>query len=335
MFQKYLLLPALLLTGLLFPSDTTAQVKKEKKEIIIRGDDKGEKTVIVIEGDKVTVNGKEMTGEDKETIIMKRTATHPRVFMFNTDSLMSPTEMLRSFDLDADGPKIRIFDAEGEQQSENIEVRAQLGVLTQPNEKGIEVVDVTQNSSAEKAGLKARDIITSVDDRPMKEPLQLVEYIGSKKGGEVVNIDILREGRKEKISATLGEMRMVKRFRTLRMPEERGDVDEIERIIEQSLQESNIELRTQRPKLGMQVEEQSSGKGLKVLEVKADAPAAKAGLKPGDIIEQIEGRSVNSLDEMNGALKEGSLTFQMDIRRNGKAMTLKCSIPKTLRKGDF
>jgi len=336
MFKKHLLLPIALIAGGLCISASYAQEKKEKKEIIIRGNDKGEKTVILVEGDKVIVNGKEVTGEDKETIIMKRSAPNARVFMFKSDSLMGSEELLKGFDLQGQMPQIRMFRSEGDSESETTETRTQLGVLTQAGDKGVEVVDVTEPSGAAKAGIQKGDIIVSVDDKKIDKPESLSEYIRSKKPGDVVNVELIREGKTEKIKATLGEMRTVSRFRTLTIPEERGGRNiEVERLIERPKREVNVEVRTQRPKLGMQVEEQASGKGLKVLEVKPDAPAAKSGLKTGDILEQIDGKSINSVEDMRGALENGASEYRMDIRRSGKPMELKVSIPKPLRKENF
>jgi serine protease Do len=335
MFKKHLLLPIAIIAGGLSTTHIVAQEKKEKKEIIIRGDEKGEKTVIVVEGDKVIVNGKEITGDDKETIIMKRSAPNARVFMFNTDSLMKSGDLLKDFDFNGQMPEIRVFRREDDRETETTETRTQLGVLTQSGEKGVEVVDVTEPSGAAKAGIQKGDIIVSVDEKKIEKPETLSEYIRSKKAGDVVNIELIRAGKTEKIKATLGEMRTVSRFRTITMPEERGRNIEIDRMIERPLREVNVEVRTQRPKLGLQVEEQASGKGLKVLEVKPDAPAAKSGLKTGDILDQIDGKDMNNVDDMRSALEKGAADYRMNIRRNGKPMELKVSIPKPLRKENF
>jgi serine protease Do len=344
MVKKYLLLPVALLTGGMLISGVQAQDKKEKKEIIIRGDDKGEKTIIMIEGDKVIVNGKEVTGDDKETIIMKRMSTNPQFFMFKTDSLLSSSgDMLKNFDWKGDMPRgdIRMFRMDGDRNTETTEVRAQLGVLTQANEKGVEVVDVTEPSAAAKAGIKKGDLITSVDDKKIENPEVLVEYIRSKKPGDVVRIDLLRNGKKESLKATLGEMRTVSKMRTITIPDGQDRPESIERVIEMMprngmegmpRREVKVEVIHQRPKLGMQVEEQISGKGLKVLEVKPDGAAAKAGLKVGDIVEQIDGQAVNNLDELRTALEKENKSHKMNIIRAGKSMELTVTF---LRKGEF
>jgi serine protease Do len=255
--------------------------------------------------------------------------------MFKSDSLMNSSDLLKGLELQGQMPQILMFRSEDDRETETTESRTQLGVLTQPGDKGVEVVDVTEPSGAAKAGIQKGDIIVSVDDKKIDKPESLSEYIRSKKAGDVVNIELIRAGKTEKIKATLGEMRTISRFRTLTMPEERGRNIQIERMIEQPMREVKVEVRTQRPSLGLQVEEQASGKGLKVLEVKPDAPAAKSGLKTGDILEQIDGKAVNNVDDMRSALEKGAADYRMNIRRNGKPLELKVSIPKPLRKESF
>ena len=65
MFKKHLLLPIALIAGGLSISGSYAQEKKEEREIIIRGNDKGEKTVLLVDGDEVIVGGKEVTARHR------------------------------------------------------------------------------------------------------------------------------------------------------------------------------------------------------------------------------------------------------------------------------
>jgi hypothetical protein len=44
---------------------------------------------------------------------------------------------------------------------------------------------------------------------------------------------------------------------------------------------------------------------------------------------------MNNVDDMRSALEKGAADYRMNIRRNGKPMELKVSIPKPLRKENF
>jgi S1-C subfamily serine protease len=75
-----------------------------------------------------------------------------------------------------------------------------------PDGKGILIMEVQENSAAEKAKLKAKDVILKIDGT---EPTSLKEFIGIlelKQPGDEVTLDILRDGKEEKVKVTLGKM---------------------------------------------------------------------------------------------------------------------------------
>jgi S1-C subfamily serine protease len=75
-----------------------------------------------------------------------------------------------------------------------------------PNGKGMLIQEVLADSAAAKAGLKAKDIILKIDGT---EPTSLKEFISIlelKQPGDEVTLDILRDGKEEKVKVTLGKM---------------------------------------------------------------------------------------------------------------------------------
>jgi S1-C subfamily serine protease len=75
-----------------------------------------------------------------------------------------------------------------------------------PNGKGMLIMEVLPDSAAAKAGLKAEDIILKVDGT---EPTSLQEFraiFDLKQPGDEVTLDILRDGKEEKVKVTLGKM---------------------------------------------------------------------------------------------------------------------------------
>ena len=75
-----------------------------------------------------------------------------------------------------------------------------------PNGKGMLIQEVLPDSAAAKAGLKAKDVILKIDGT---EPTSLKEFIGIlelKQPGDEVTLDILRDGKEERIKVTLGKM---------------------------------------------------------------------------------------------------------------------------------
>ena len=302
--------------------------KKERKEIIIRADEKGDKTVIEIDGDKVTVNGKEVNGSDKETIIMKRSTPNGRVLIVEGDSLNMP----EPFTLRDGKPEVRIF--RGDRSWNQTESRAQLGVRLQAHEKGVEVMEVTEPSAAATAGIRVMDIITSVDGKRMAKPEEMVEYIRSKKPGDKVELGILREGKDLSVSATLGEMKTVSEFRTFEMPMGPDMRQSIEEMMEQGPGRVIIREPARRQRMGLSVEEQESGSGLTILDVTPGSPAQKAGVRKGDVLMSIDGRSLSTVDDVRNALKGEPRDLDISVQRDGRRQTLKVKM-KPLRQADF
>lgn len=288
-----------------------AQSRKEKKEIIIKGNDKGEKMVIVVDGDKVTLNGEEITGhEDKEMMIMKEPIIGGR-FKLLMDS---------------------VFDM-------NTEPVAQLGVLTAPNEtgvKGAEVKEVMPESAASLAGIKEKDIIQEVDGKSIQSPEDLVKLIRSQKPGDKVEIVLLRDGKKMTIAVKLGSTPRkpeMKSFRMEGLPGFEGMMDDV--MKRRGPLPFAWEGREMRPRMGVQLEETASGKGLKVLEVEPGSPAEKSGLIKDDIINKIGDREVSTVDDVREALAGDKSELRVDVSRAGKKVEIIVKIPKPLNRGRF
>ncbi len=76
---------------------------------------------------------------------------------------------------------------------------AVLGVMTEKSSaEGATITEVADNSAAAKAGLKAGDIITRVNDTKISEPQDLFENIGKLQPGDDVTITYLRDKKSKK-----------------------------------------------------------------------------------------------------------------------------------------
>lgn len=81
------------------------------------------------------------------------------------------------------------------------------------NGNGVLVSEVVEDSPAKKAGLKAGDIITKVDDNEIENASDLTTTIRGYKPETKVSISIIRDGKKKKLKATLGEAEQAFSFR--------------------------------------------------------------------------------------------------------------------------
>ena len=72
-------------------------------------------------------------------------------------------------------------------------------------DSGIYVIDVITNGAAEKAGIKANDIITKIDSKPLSKMTQLRSYIYSKNPGDEVVVQVYRRGIITPVKIKLGK----------------------------------------------------------------------------------------------------------------------------------
>lgn len=75
--------------------------------------------------------------------------------------------------------------------------------------QGVYIDEVQDGSAAQYAGLLPKDVITKVNEKPVKNVPELQEMVGGSRVGEVLQIDIIRDGKKMRIPVTL---RTEKRF---------------------------------------------------------------------------------------------------------------------------
>jgi serine protease Do len=180
-------------------------------------------------------------------------------------------------------------------------VRGWLGVQIQPiteelaktyklkEPRGAAISQLTPGAPAEKAGLKAEDVIVAADGRPIKDNGDLSRYIASKAPGATVKLDVVRDGVDKQVAVTLGTF-----------PDEpaEGDTEEARKG------RLGMSLRDLTPSLAERLELPRATKGVLVWEVEPGEAAESAGLSRGDVIVSVNGKAVSSVDEFEAAVEE-------------------------------
>ncbi|CAN5737029.1 PDZ domain-containing protein [soil metagenome] len=313
-------------TGLLAQDEKVATTEKRQSDVIIRkkGDSK-EKMTIIIDGDKVTVNGKpveDYKNDDLEII-------------HNDDMFEAPFPPAMAF---APQPGFNVMNEDFMREIHSN--KAFLGVMTKKVSDGAEITEVTKESAAEKAGFKVGDIITKVNDDKIADADDLYQTIGKYKPEDKVTVTYKRAGKENKATVTLGENKQVKVFSwnngNDNMDENfKFDMRTAPRV--QGYGNSFNGMWPRKPRLGLQVQETEDSKGVKVLDVDEDEPAGKAGIEEDDIITSINGKAVSSLETLKETMKDvkDGDTLKFDILRDGKAQTISVKFPKELKTTDL
>jgi len=84
-----------------------------------------------------------------------------------------------------------------------------------PDNAGVLVRDVRPATSAEKAGLKAGDVIVKVDNKPVKSLAELREQLRDKSEQKVVNLGVLRKGSEMIVAVTIERARPIESSHTV------------------------------------------------------------------------------------------------------------------------
>lgn len=320
------ILPLLLLvTGCV--SLSMAQTKEKPKvhkdqSITIRkkGDSK-EKMTIVVDGDNITVNGKPLEELKDTDVEILRNSDPIRGLLPKIKGRLAPLGSLKMMGED--------FPFAGN--------RAFLGVVTEKNEKGARITSVEKESAAEKTGLTKNDIITQVGDKKIESSEDLYDAVGQYKPGEQVTISYLRDGKPATTTATLGKNRSAE-MRVFNLDGDNNFHFEMPEMPRMDGRNFNFNFNDNRkPRLGIGIQDLAEGKGVKILDVEEDTPAAKAGLQKDDVITDINGTAVNSVDELKTKVKElkegdsAKLTYQ----RGGKTQTAEIRFPKKLKTAEL
>jgi serine protease Do len=290
-----------------------AKDKKEKtKEIIIRKNGENtEKMTIVVDGDKVTINGKPLDEYKGENVTVMTRDGSTRVFAPGA----------RAFAVPGAGSGTRSWSSANSN-------KAFLGVVTEKTDNGVKVTQVTDESAAEKAGLKEDDVITKVGDKKIEAPADLVSALADKKPSDKIDITYKRNGKETKTSATLTENKSKSFAFNFDENDFKFDMPDIP-----GAPFAQGFTMNRKPKVGMQIQDVEEGKGVQVKDVDDDTPASKAGLKEGDVITQVNGKPVDGVIELRDAIKdvkEGE-SFTVTYRRGTSNATAEIKLPKRLR----
>jgi membrane-associated protease RseP (regulator of RpoE activity) len=180
--------------------------------------------------------------------------------------------------------------------------------LKLPGEYGALVENVDADSAAAKAGLQKGDVIVEFAGERVRSVAQLQRLIRETPPGRTVSLQVIRDGQARTLSAKLQPRTNQFYFRTPEI-----HIPEINIAPGPFYRRFNFAFEGERPSLGISGDELTTqlagyfgvkqGKGVLVREVVVGSPAATAGLKAGDVIVAVDGKSVATVAELRQALE--------------------------------
>lgn len=161
-------------------------------------------------------------------------------------------------------------------------------------QRGAFVSQVMPNSAAAKAGVKAGDVITSLNGKAIGSFAALRAEVGSMPIGSKVTLGLVRDGKPVNVSIELQQ--------SSQTPAEAATVF------------SGIE--------GAEMSNKGKDEGVVVNDVKANSPAARIGLKKGDVVIGANQQPVKNLGELRKILDSKPSVLALNIQRGDTSLYL-------------
>jgi Do/DeqQ family serine protease len=171
---------------------------------------------------------------------------------------------------------------------------------------GALVQSVQPRSPAQRAGLRSGDVITAIEDQPVEDPGSLNFRLGTRTLGGRVDLTVQRQGRPT----------------TIALPLEGAP---------ESTPREAVQVRTRSPFAGATVANLSPAlaeelrqdlpdQGVVIVEIAAGSPAQGFGLRPGDLLMQINGERVARSADVERLTSQPSRLWRIQIMREGRVI---------------
>jgi serine protease Do len=151
---------------------------------------------------------------------------------------------------------------------------------------GALVGDVTPNSPAEKAGFKSGDVVIEFDGKQVADSRHLKLEVADTKPGSTVPVEVLRNGEKETLKVTVKALPGHDEL-AQNNTDNKGDTGTL----------NGVGVADVDPQVRREFNIPKTVTGAVITQVDPGSASADAGLKPGEVIEEINHHPVKSADE--------------------------------------
>ncbi len=148
------------------------------------------------------------------------------------------------------------------------------------------VDQVMADSAADKAGIKAGDIITSVNGRKIKSFQELRAKVATMGAGAQVEFGLIRDGDEKTVTAILGKVSQT--------------TEAVASAVHPMLAGATLE---------------NGDDGVQISDIAQNSPAAASGLQKGDVIVGVNRSSIDDLKSLKATLKDQQGTVALKIKR--------------------
>jgi S1-C subfamily serine protease len=168
-----------------------------------------------------------------------------------------------------------------------------------PQVKGALVSTVQPGSPAERAGIRRGDLILAIGGKPVNDSNALRNEVSRHQPGSDVALTLWHGGQERQVNVRLAEMPRT--------------ADNDDAAPSRGGSDSNGYGLSVAP-----VDGRSGARGVEVMSVDPDGPAAQAGIREGDVLEEVNGQSVRSASDLRAALAQSKGRPALVLVRRGE-----------------
>lgn len=175
--------------------------------------------------------------------------------------------------------------------------------------QGALVQEVEAGQTAERAGVKAGDIITEVQGQRINDSAQLRLLVAQNAPGATFKFKVWRDGAERELTATLAAVETADAAN-------RGGGG----TAAPGGTLSGLRVEALTPALARQLNLPPTARGVVVSQVADDSNTAAAGLRSGDLIEEVNRQPITNVSEFNAAAQQaGNKNVLLRVRRGGNS----------------
>jgi serine protease Do len=213
--------------------------------------------------------------------------------------------------------------------------------LRLPAERGALLGKILPDSPAAKAGLKENDVVTEINGQRVEGSEQFRRMIREIPAGRSTQLSVWRDGRLQNVAVTLGKPELG-HARAMVAPAPGTFAFHMPDLPDMSALDGLRNFSFSSPghaRLGIDAEDLDGdlgnyfgapdGEGVLVRNVFESSPAAKAGLKAGDVITSLDGERIRNASELRQKLvaKKDAKSVKLGLLRNRSELSLTVELP--------
>jgi Do/DeqQ family serine protease len=199
--------------------------------------------------------------------------------------------------------------------------RAWLGARVQPVDaavaealglarpSGVLIRELYEGGPADRAGLEPGDVVMAIEGADVFDPRGVDYRLALAPVGDVVTLSVWRQGRRIELDLALEE------------PPRQPAPDPARLAGRHALAGATVANLS--PAFNEEIDLDPFLRGVVVVDVARRSPAARIGLRPGDLIRSLDGQEVESVAGLEQTLARAPLPWQLEVERNGRRLTVR------------